>query len=111
MNATKILFLKMLRSDIKRATYAKMGISSETSSGDELLAGQTINRSVIESFSSFRLMNTEERSIVNSILETSKKKDASDSTVSNERGRALIKQFDSLVPKDYSYDVEYKDAA
>ena len=104
MNSTKILFLKMLRSDIKRATYAKMGISSDASSSDELLAGQTISRSEIESFSSFRLMNTEERGIVNSILETCKKfvnsvlgvnnvKDASEDKVSNERGRALIKQF------------------
>lgn len=106
MNSTKILFLKMLRSDIKRSTYAKMGISFDASSSDELLAGQTIGRSEIEGFSSFKLMNAEERSIVNSILD-SMGKDSS----SNEKGRALVKHIDSLVPKDESYEAEYKDAA
>ncbi len=106
MNAAKILFLKMLRSDIKRATYAKMGISSESSSSDELLTGQTIGRSEIESFSSFKLMNTEERDVVNSILEVCKSNPSA-----NEKGRVLLKHIDSLVPKDDSYDAEYKDAA
>lgn len=107
MNSTKILFLKMLRGDIKRFTYAKMGISSNVSSSDELLTGQTIKRSEIESFSSFKLMNTEERNIVNLILESMSRK----VNGSNSNGRALLKHIDSLVPKDESYEAEYKDAA
>lgn len=127
---SKILFLKMLRGDIKRATYAKMGISSDTSSDDKLLAGQTIDRDTIERFPSYRLMNEEERRIVDEILGTCRK-DASVDNVSNDNviqfsslvqeantqsngasnGYAKAKHYASLVPPGYSTEFEYKDAA
>lgn len=128
MNDAKILFLKMLRGDILRATYAKMGISFDASSDRKLLIGQTILRSIIEKLSSFRLMNEEERRIVNEILETCKK-DASVNNVSNDNEKiiefsslaqeantasgqyAKVKQYASLVPPGYSTEFEYKDAA
>lgn len=111
MNSTKILFLKVLRGDIKRQICERMKIDpSQMSLEDEkLLAGQTIKRSDIEDFSSYRLMNDDERTIVNSILNDLKNKGENES---NQRGKALLKQIDSLVPSTFSSDaIEYKDAA
>lgn len=110
MNSTKILFLKMLRGDIKRNACEKMGIDISQMSKDkeELLTGQTIKRSDIESFSSYKLMNEEERTIVNSILENSKRKESSNDS---QRGKAYIKHIESLVPLSQSDAIEYKDVA
>lgn len=107
MNSTKILFLKMLRGDIKKKACEKMGIdlSQQKDVKDELLTGQTITRSEIESFSTYKLMNDDERNIVESIL---KKKN---NEQSSQRGKAYIKQIDSLVPSSVSDFTEYKDAA
>ena len=109
MNSTKILFLKMLRGDIKRNACEKMGIDITQMSKDkeELLTGQTINRSDIESFSSYKMMTVEERAIVNSILETSKRMESSDS----KKGKALLKNIDALVPRSEEMQSEYKDVA
>lgn len=108
MNSTKILFLKMLKGDIKRYASEKAGIDPKMLSDDnlELLAGQTIGLSNIESFSSYKLMNEDERSIVKSILDSMKV-----DTGSNEKGRALIKNIDSLVPHSEMQEVEFKDTA
>ena len=110
MNSTKILFLKMLRSDIKRNACEKMGIDVSQVSKDkeELLTGQTISRSDIESFSSYKMMTVEERAIVNSCLEELKRKESADNAV---RGRALLKNIDTLVPRSESSAIEYKDVA
>ena len=63
MNSTKILFLKMLRNDIKRKACEKMGVdfNQVPKEKEELLTGQTIGRSDIESFSSYKLMNDDEK--------------------------------------------------
>lgn len=109
MNQTKILFLKMLRGDIKRNACDKMGIDISQMSKDkeELLTGQTIKRSDIESFTSYKMMTNEERAIVNSILETSKRNESNNS----EKGKALLKHIESLVPTYEPDAIEYKDAA
>jgi len=109
MDSTKILFLKMLRSDIKRNACEKMGIDIRQipREKEELLTGQTINRSDIESFSSYKMMTVEERAIVNSILETSKRMESSDS----KKGKALLKNIDTLVPRSEEMQSEYKDVA
>jgi len=110
MNQTKILFLKMLRGDIKRNACEKMGIDISQVSKDkeELLTGQTIKRSDIESFSSYKMMTDEERAIVNSILETSKRNESANDS---EKGKALLKHIESLVPTSQPDAIEYKDAA
>ena len=110
MNSTKILFLKMLKGDIERNTYEKMGIDpSKVTNKEGLLAGQTINRSGIESFSSYKLMTSDEREIVNSILDELKPKEAE---VGFEEGMALLKKIDALVPTSHMSDaVDYKDVA
>lgn len=110
MNSTKILFLKMLRGDIKRHTCEKVGIDPNQMSKDKegLLAGQTIAKSDIEGFSSYKLMNGEERTIVNSILEELKNKK---SETGSERGKTLSKQIDALVPSSSADAIEYKDIA
>ena len=74
---------------------------------EELLTGQTISRSDIESFSSYKMMTVEERAIVNSILETSKRMESSDS----KKGKALLKNIDALVPRSEEMQSEYKDVA
>ena len=109
MNSTKILFLKMLRGDIKRNACEKMGIDIRQipREKEELLTGQTINRSDIESFSSYKMMTVEERAIVKSILETSKRMESSDS----KKGKALLKNIDALVPRSEEMQSEYKDVA
>lgn len=110
MNSTKILFLKMLRNDIKRRACEKMGVdfNQVPKEKEELLTGQTIGRSDIESFSSYKLMNDEEKTIVNSILEQMKVKDTNGNSMN---GKILSKHIDSLVPESHADAVEYKDAA
>lgn len=110
MNSTKILFLKMLRNDIKRKACEKMGVDfNQVPKGkEELLTGQTIGRSDIESFSSYKLMNEDEKSIVNSILNEMKTKDSNGVSMN---GRVLSKHIDSLVPTSIADAVEYKEAA
>lgn len=107
MNSTKILFLKMLRGDIKRNAYEKAGLSPDLNHDDQgLLTGQTIKKSEIESFSSYKLMNDDERAIVSSILDEIKSKDG------DSKGRTLVKHIDSLVPtSEESLSVDFKDAA
>ena len=109
MNSTKILFLKMLRGDIKRNACEKMGIDVTQMSKDkeELLTGQTISKTELEKFSSYKMMTVEERAIVNSILETSKRMESSDS----KKGKALLKNIDALVPRSEEMQSEYKDVA
>ena len=110
MNSTKILFLKMLRGDIIRNTCNKMGIdTNQIPSGKEgLLTGQTITRSDIESFSSYKLMTNEERDIVNLILKDSKRIESNNDSI---RGKALIKHIDTIIPASQPDAIEYKDAA
>ena len=99
----------MLRGDIKRNACEKMGIDITQMSKDkeELLTGQTISKTELEKFSSYKMMTVEERAIVNSILETSKRMESSDS----KKGKALLKNIDSLVPKSEANAIEYKDVA
>lgn len=110
MNSTKILFLKMLRGDIKRNACEKMGIDITQMSKDkeELLTGQTIKKSELERFSSYKMMTVEERAIVTSILEELKRKESADNAV---RGKALLKNIDTLVPRSEASAIEYKDVA
>ena len=110
MNSTKILFLKMLRNDIKRRACEKMGVdfNQVPKEKEELLTGQTIGRSDIESFSSYRLMNDDEKTIVNSILSEIKTKESSNASIN---GRVLSKHLESLVPESHADAVDYKDAA
>lgn len=110
MNSTKILFLKMLRSDIKRRACEKMGVdfNQVPKEKEELLTGQTIGRSDIESFSSYKLMNGDEKTIVNSILSEMKAKESSNASIN---GRVLSKHLESLVPESHADAVDYKDAA
>lgn len=96
MNSTKILFLKMLKGDIKR----------QVSENSELLTGQTITLGQIESFPSYKLMNDDERAIVKSIL-AEMKSDKGE----NEKGKALLKHIDSLVPQSSIQEVEFKEAS
>lgn len=103
MNSTKILFLKMLKGDIKRAACQKAGINFNELSNDTL-TGQTIGLSEIESLSSYKLMNDDEKSIVKSILDSMKINNKG-----NEKGKALLKHIDSLVPHSEMQEVEYKD--
>ena len=109
MNSTKILFLKMLRGDIKKNACMKMGIdpSQMSKEKEELLAGQTIAKGDIETFSSYKLMNDEEKGIMNSIFEELKNRE---SDIGSIRGKALIKQIESLVPTSTADAIE-KDAA
>ena len=102
MNSTKILFLKMLKGDIKRHACEKAGIDPNVLNGNlDLLTGQTISRKEIESFSSYKLMNDDERSVVISILNEFK------TNVGGERGKGLIKRIDSF--KTNSEEVEMMD--
>ena len=100
----------MLRNDIKRRACEKMGIdfNQVPKEKEELLTGQTIGRSDIESFSSYRLMNDDEKTIVNSILNEMKTKDSSGVSMN---GKILSKHIDSLVPTSMADAAEYKDAA
>lgn len=110
MNSTKILFLKMLRNDIKRKACEKMGVdfNQVPKEKEELLTGQTIGRNDIENFSSYRLMNDDEKTIVNSILSEIKTKESSNDSIN---GRVLSKHLESLVPESHADAVDYKDAA
>lgn len=110
MNSTKILFLKMLRGDIKRNACDKMGIDITQMLKDKegLLTGQTIKKSEIESFSSYKMMTVEERAIVDSILEKSKRIESSNDSV---RGKALLKHIDTLVPRTEPDATIYNDVA
>ena len=106
MNSTKILFLKMLKGDVKRWACEQANIEPSSVSNDNLslLTGQTIKRSTIESFSSYKLMNEDERLLVNSIL--------SEMThdVGGEKGRALVKHIETLAPRSEEV-VDFKEAA
>ena len=73
-----------------------------------MLTGQTLGRSDIESFSSYKLMNDDEKTIVNSILNEMKTKDSSGVSMN---GKILSKHIDSLVPTSMADAAEYKDAA
>lgn len=108
MNSTKILFLKMLKGDILRDACSKVGIdiSQVTDSRRELLTGQTIKRSEIESFLSYKMMTVDERAIVNSCLEELKRKESATDAV---RGKALLKNIDALVPRSEVSITEYND--
>lgn len=108
MNSTKILFLKMLKGDIERNAFEKMGINpSSVTNKEGLLAGQTIDRSGIESFSSYKLMTSDERAMVDSILNELKTKE-----VGSEKGNVLLKRIDSVVPTSHlSETADYKDVA
>ncbi len=107
MNSTKILFLKMLKGDIKRYAAEKSGVSVDNLSNENLglLTGQTISSSQIESFSSYKLMNDDEKATVNSILDELR------TNKGNEKGKALLKHIDSLVPHSDVQEFEYKDAS
>lgn len=101
MESSKILFLNMLKNDIKRSVMAKNGLDSKNLVNDDLLTGQTISESEIKSFSSYKLMNPEEREIIDFILNDMKKKD----TGSRTNNKVLTKRIDSLVPRSNEVDV------
>ena len=73
-------------------------------SASSLLTGQTIKESEITNLSSYKLMNEEEREIVGSILDGMRPKEQG-----IERGMALTKRMDSLVPR--TEEVVFKDAS
>lgn len=106
MNSTKILFLKMLKGDIKRLACEKSNIDPNLINDDNLnlLTGRTIKRSEIESFSSYKLMNDNERSLVNSILSELK------TNTGGEKGKTLVKRIDALVPTSNEV-IDFKEAA
>ncbi len=109
MNSTKILFLKFLREEIQRYTFSKNGIQSteEMLNKTGLLTGQTISRNEIESLSSYRMMNSDEKSTVNSILtELHNKSQGTGQSMS----KVYSKQIQPLVPKTVD-SADYKDAA
>lgn len=115
MNSTTILFLNMLKSDIKRYIYEKNGSTYNPINQNgvsEMLSGQTINKSEIENLTSMKLMNDIEKKIVYSILDDIKEK--SNNNSSNTRDKQLVKHIDGIMP--YMYDssqetTEFKDAA
>lgn len=96
MNSTKILFLNMLKGDIKRHIFKK--------NNSEVLTGQTISRNVIESFSSYKLMNNDEREIVLNILKSMMNPSG------NEKGKMMLKAIPGLVPMENDA-VDFKEAA
>lgn len=102
MNSTKILFLNMLKGDIKRFAYQKMGITSVDNSNTKMLTGQTISRSEIGNFPSYKMMTNEEKLLVDSILDSM--------NVGMERGKAMVKQMDSLIPRSNEM-IDYKETA
>ena len=75
------LLLSMVTTDdcLISKMIEKMGIdfNQVPKEKEELLTGQTIGRSDIESFSSYKLMNDDEKTIVKSILNEMKTKDSS----------------------------------
>lgn len=109
MNSTKILFLRMLKNDILKQFSKDLGIGvDQLLKKDGLLAGQTISRSSIENFSSYRLMNSDEKKCVDLILSEVK----SNNNVGSEKGKVMMKHIDSLVPTSYLSDaIDYKDVA
>lgn len=109
MNSSIILFLNMMKSDIKKHIYDNEGISYSTTdnSKDGLLTGKTISRSEIVNLASFKLMNQEERGVVDEILNSMKQG-------GQERGKKMIKQIDGVMPYMYPSSeetFEFKDAA
>ena len=102
MNSTKILFLNMLKGDIKRYTYQKLGITSVDDSNAKMLTGQTISKGEIEAFPSYKMMTNEERALVTSILESM--------NTGLEKGKTMVKQKDSLIPRSNEV-IDYKEAA
>ena len=122
MNSTAILFLKMLKTDIKRRTCEKLGVDFNTVREDMgLLTGQMITMSEIMSLPSYRLMNLYERQIFESVLDGMRHEVTGESV-----GRSLSKHIESLVPTSTEHDspniinmprpneapnVEFKDAA
>ena len=62
----------MLKGDIKRHIYEKMGITTVEGANQNMLTGQTISKEEIYSFTSYKMMNDDERKIVNSILSSFK---------------------------------------
>lgn len=95
----------MLKSDIKRNACDKMGINPDMVNDNlGLLAGQTISKNEIESFSSYKLMNADEKATVEFILNEMK-------SVGANKGKALVKHIDSLVPMSEESLVDFKDAA
>lgn len=101
MNSTKILFLNMLKGDIKRCTYQKLGISSIEDNNTMLFSGQTISRNEIEAFSSYKMMTNEERTLVGTILDSM--------NTGIEKGKIMVKQMDSLIPKSNEV-IDYKES-
>lgn len=109
MNSNIILFLNMMKSDIKKYIYSREGIpySAVDDSKDGLLSGQTINKSEINNLTSFKLMNQVERNVVDEILSSMKQG-------GQERGKKMVKQIDGVMPYVYPSNeetFEFKDAA
>lgn len=100
----------MLKGDIKRHMYEKMGITTVEGANQNMLTGQTISKEEIYSFTSYKMMNDDERKIVNTILSSFK---TSTQDIKTERGKTLLKQMDSLVPRSESSSdaVDFKDVA
>lgn len=112
MNSTFILFLNMLKSDIKRYIYERNGVTYDAINNlndAKMLTGQTIKRKEIENLSSFKLMNPEEIKLFEvSIL------DNPINSAGIEQGKRLVKHNDSIMPYMYNpgeAPVEFKDAA
>lgn len=114
VNSTTILFLNMLKADIKRHIYEKQGLTYSSVNQNEVngvLSGQTISKSEIENLTSMKLMNDVEKNIVYSLLESMSNKPKESS---NTRDKQLVKHIDGVMPYMYSPSeelTEFKDAA
>lgn len=91
----------MLKNDIKKSVLSRNNMNPNNKADEAvLLTGQTISENEIKSFSSYKLMNPEEREIVDLILNSMEKKDSG-----NSNDKALRKRIDSLVPRSNEANV------
>ena len=93
----------MLRNDIKRRACEKMGIdfNQVPKEKEELLTGQTIGRSDIESFSSYKLMNEDEKSIVRLVTSLSNEDISSKSLKAKEMWNSYEHKVDDCLNSTY----------
>ena len=104
MNSTTILFLKMFRDDLKR--HVMNGVPQNASGG---LMGSKIKMSEIEGLASYKLMNSQEKEILSSILLSMKQ----NGTNGMSKNKQLVKAIDGVAPYMFEgdYQNDYKDAA
>lgn len=97
MNSTKILFLNMFKNELKKVAMSKLNTDTFD---DTKLTGQKISMEEIESFYSYKLMNDDEKKIVNGILNSMKK-----DTGGSSNNKMLTKRYDSLIPRSVEANV------